>query len=171
MIHSGNENDGLSVRHEWIFLLIAFQYHRSRISGEPLAIPLLRAAIFSNNGGREKGNKGMLWGQTEVSCGFFCTTCTSVMPDLIRHPASPSPWAERALPVAQTRAGWIPAQGRNDGRRKRREQPGTGSLPHPYSRAIDSDPRPHRPRRLADAHLRLDEVDAIRFVAAGQPVQ
>lgn len=39
--------------------------------GEPLAIPLFWAAIFSNNGGREKGNKGKLWGQTEVSCRFF----------------------------------------------------------------------------------------------------
>jgi len=38
----------------------------------------------------------------------------SVMPDLIRHPASPSPWAERTLLAAQTRVGWIPAQGRND---------------------------------------------------------
>ncbi len=39
--------------------------------GEPLAVPLFWAAIFSNNGGREKGNKGKLWGQTEVSCLFL----------------------------------------------------------------------------------------------------
>ncbi|OMO78962.1 hypothetical protein COLO4_24623 [Corchorus olitorius] len=37
------------------------------------------------------------------------------MPDLIRHPASPSPWAERTLFAARTRVGWIPAQGRDDG--------------------------------------------------------
>ncbi len=64
---AGNENDGLFVRHERIFLLITFRY-QEWVSGEPLAIPLLWAAIFSNNGGHEKGNKGMLWGQTEVSC-------------------------------------------------------------------------------------------------------
>jgi len=39
------------------------------------------------------------------------------MPDLIRHPASPSPWAERILLAARTRFGWIPDQGRNDGRK------------------------------------------------------
>jgi len=37
------------------------------------------------------------------------------MPDLILHPASPNPWAEKSPPAAQTRVGWIPAQGRNDG--------------------------------------------------------
>ncbi|MCR6726753.1 hypothetical protein [Agrobacterium fabrum] len=49
--------------------------------GEPLAIPLLRAAIFSNNGGREKANKQMLWGQTEVSFRFLCGTSLAAMPD------------------------------------------------------------------------------------------
>ncbi len=54
--------------------------------GEPLAIPLFWAAIFSNNGGREKGNKGKLWGQTEVSCRFFYAPA-SVMPDFRRASA------------------------------------------------------------------------------------
>ncbi|NSZ65720.1 hypothetical protein G6L16_015785 [Agrobacterium tumefaciens] len=54
--------------------------------GEPLAVPLFWAAIFSNNGGCEKGNKGKLWGQTEVSCLFF-NAPASVMPDLRRASA------------------------------------------------------------------------------------
>jgi len=37
------------------------------------------------------------------------------MPALSRHPASPSPWAERILYATPTRVGCIPAQGRNDG--------------------------------------------------------
>ncbi|KVK48623.1 hypothetical protein L903_21445 [Agrobacterium sp. JL28] len=40
----------------------------------------------------------------------------TVMPDLIRHPASPSPWAEKVFFTAWTRGGRIPAQGRNDGK-------------------------------------------------------
>ncbi|MGQ2960522.1 MAG: hypothetical protein ACT6RN_09190 [Agrobacterium sp.] len=40
---------------------------------------------------------------------------TSVIPALSRYPASPGPWAEKTLLAAQTRVGWIPAQGRNDG--------------------------------------------------------
>jgi hypothetical protein len=35
--------------------------------------------------------------------------------DQIRHPASPSPWADKTLLAAQMRVGWIPAQGRCDG--------------------------------------------------------
>ncbi|CUX30110.1 hypothetical protein AGR4C_Cc50345 [Agrobacterium tumefaciens str. Kerr 14] len=46
---------------------------------------------------------------------------SSVIPALSRYLASPSPWAEKTLPVAQTHVGWIPAQGRNDGRRRRSE--------------------------------------------------
>lgn len=54
--------------------------------GEPIASPLFWAAIFSNNGGREKGNKGKLWGQKEVSCRFFYAPA-SVMPDFRRASA------------------------------------------------------------------------------------
>ncbi|OAI85930.1 hypothetical protein AYO36_16480 [Exiguobacterium sp. KKBO11] len=39
----------------------------------------------------------------------------SVIPALSRYPASPSPWAGNILFAAQTRVGWIPAHGRNDG--------------------------------------------------------
>jgi hypothetical protein len=41
---------------------------------------------------------------------------TFVIPVLSQNPASPSPWAEKNLFAAQTRVGWIPAQGRHDGR-------------------------------------------------------
>ncbi|MDA5250321.1 hypothetical protein OLQ21_25055, partial [Agrobacterium sp. MAFF210268] len=37
-------------------------------------------------------------------------TIASVIPDLIRYPASPSPWAEKTLFAAQTRVGWMPDQ-------------------------------------------------------------
>ena len=40
---------------------------------------------------------------------------SAVTPDQIRRPASPSPWADKAPLAAQTRVGWMPAQGRYDG--------------------------------------------------------
>jgi len=36
------------------------------------------------------------------------------MPDLIRHPASPSPWAEKLFSSREGCGGWIPAHGRHD---------------------------------------------------------
>lgn len=41
-----------------------------------------------------------------VGVGFLAVF-SSVMPDLIRHPASPGPWAEKSPPAAQTRVGWF----------------------------------------------------------------
>jgi len=69
--------------------------------GEPLAIPLFWAAIFSNNSGREKGNKGKLWAQTEVSCRFFT-----------RPPPSCRTWGARrrgakSLSSSRAWAGWF----------------------------------------------------------------
>ncbi|WP_323687906.1 hypothetical protein [Rhizobium sp. AN69] len=54
--------------------------------GEPLAVPLFWAAIFSNNGGREKGNKGEAMGADGSFMPFF-NAPASVMPDLRRASA------------------------------------------------------------------------------------
>ncbi|WP_444832010.1 hypothetical protein [Agrobacterium sp.] len=59
----------------------------------------------------------MLWAGIDAAGSTFRVTATlsAVMPDWIRHPASPSPWADKTLLAVQTRVGWIPAQGQYDG--------------------------------------------------------